>query len=146
MPVQTFAPMTKDFVTFDCDAHVTAPPKIWERAHAYLTKDELEALKATIWWDAESQQLLVNGKAGAGIGSPRRGGIPGTMRVINNAGPGVKHDIQRALNVRNLNPTTALTQEQVAYLDHAGDPPPARLSRAHGSRSDVGGRPRDAGV
>ena len=35
-------------------------------------------------------------------------------------GPGVKHDIQRALNVRNLNPKTALTQEQVAYLDHAG--------------------------
>ncbi len=42
------------------------------------------------------------------------------MRVITNAGPGVKHDIQRALNVRNLNPKTALTQEQVAYLDHAG--------------------------
>ena len=27
---------------------------------------------------------------------------------------------QRALNVRNLNSKTALTQEQVAYLDHAG--------------------------
>src|SRR5713101_8442252 len=120
MPVQTFAPMTKDFATFDCDAHVTEPPKIWERAQAYLTKDELEALKATIWWDAASQQLIVNGKAGAGIGSPRRGGIPGTMRVITNAGPGVKHDIQRALNVRNLSPKTALTQEHVAYLDHAG--------------------------
>ena len=25
MPVQTFAPMTKDFATFDCDAHVTEP-------------------------------------------------------------------------------------------------------------------------
>ena len=103
MPVQTFAPMTKDFPTFDCDAHVTEPPRIWERAR-YLTKDELEALKTTIWWDAESQQLIVNGKAGVGIGSQRRGGIPGTMRVITNAGPGVKHDIQRALNVRNLNP------------------------------------------
>jgi predicted TIM-barrel fold metal-dependent hydrolase len=80
----------------------------------------LEALKATIWWDAETQQLIVNGRAGAGIGSQRRGGIPGTMRVITNAGPGVKHDIQRALNVRNLKPETALTQEQVAYLDHAG--------------------------
>jgi hypothetical protein len=42
------------------------------------------------------------------------------MRVITNAGPGVKHDIQRALNVRNLDPKTALTQEQVAYLDPAG--------------------------
>ena len=120
MPVQTFAPMTKDFATFDCDAHVTEPPKIWERAQDHLTKEELEALKATIWWDAESQQLIVNGNAGAGIGSQRRGGIPGTMRVITNAGPGVKHDIQRALNVRNLNPKTALTQEQVAYLDHPG--------------------------
>ena len=29
---------------------------------------------------------------------------------------------------------------------HAGDPPPAHLSCPHGPRSDVGGRPRDAGV
>ena len=120
MPVQTFEPMTKDFATFDCDAHVTEPARIWERAPAHLTRDELAALKETIWWDAETQQLIVNGRAGAGIGSQSRGGIPGTMRVITNAGPGVKHDIQRALNVRNLNPETALTQEQVAYLDHTG--------------------------
>ena len=77
-------------------------------------------MKQTIWWDAESRLLIVNGRAGVGLGSPRKGGIPGTMRVITNAGPGVKHDIQRALNVRNLDPKTALTQEQVAYLDHAG--------------------------
>ena len=120
MPVQTFEPMTKDFATFDCDAHVTEPARIWERAPEHLTRDELEALKATIWWDSETQQLIVNGRAGAGIGSQMRGGIPGTMRVITNAGPGVKHNIQRALNVRNLNPETALTQEQVAYLDHPG--------------------------
>ena len=120
MPVQTFEPMTKDFATFDCDAHVTEPARIWERAPEHLTRDELDALKATIWWDAETQQLIVNGRAGAGIGSQSRGGIPGTMRVITNAGPGVKHNIQRALNVRNLNPETALTQEQVAYLDHPG--------------------------
>ena len=42
------------------------------------------------------------------------------MRVISNAGPGVKHDIQRALNVRNLRTSTALTQEQVGYIDFAG--------------------------
>jgi predicted TIM-barrel fold metal-dependent hydrolase len=120
MPVQRFAPMTKDFATFDCDAHVTEPPLIWERAADCLTREELDALKATIWWDAESRLLIVNGRAGIGLGSPRRGGIPGTMRVISNAGPGVKHDIQRALNVRNLDAKTALTQEQVAYLDHAG--------------------------
>src|SRR5260370_27208589 len=120
MPVQRFDPMTKDFATFDCDAHVTEPPLIWERAHEFLTRDELDALKRTIWWDADGRLLIVNGRAGVGLGSPRKGGIPGAMRVITNAGPGVKHDIQRALNVRNLNAKTALTQEQVAYLDHPG--------------------------
>ena len=69
MPVQKFAPMTKNFPTFDCDAHVTEPPWLWERAKDWLTKDELEALKNTIWFDPESEQLIVNGKAGAGIGS-----------------------------------------------------------------------------
>ena len=128
MPIQRFAPMTKDFATFDCDAHVTEPPLIWERAGDHLTREELTALRETIWWDDETQQLIVHGKAGVGIGSPRRGGIPGTMRVISNAGPGVKHDIQRALNVRNLNPKTALTQEQVRYLDFDGSyEPHARL-------------------
>ncbi len=120
MSVQRFTPMTKDFATFDCDAHVTEPPLIWERAAEYLTREELQALRSTIWWDEESRQLIVNGRAGVGIGSPRRGGIPGTMRVISNAGPGVKHDIQRALNVRNLKAATALTQEQVGYIDFAG--------------------------
>ena len=120
MPVQRFAAMTKDFATFDCDAHVTEPPLIWERAAEYLTREEMQALRSTIWWDEESRQLIVNGRAGVGIGSPRRGGIPGTMRVISNAGPGVKHDIQRALNVRNLKAGTALTQEQVGYIDFAG--------------------------
>src|SRR6201997_1801320 len=54
MPIQRFAPMTKDFATFDCDAHVTEPSLIWERAHEFLTRDEIDALKQTIWWDAES--------------------------------------------------------------------------------------------
>ena len=126
--VQRFAPMTKDFATFDCDAHITEPALIWERAQDFLSRDELSALKRTIWLDKESRQLIVNGRAGAGIGTPYRGGIPGTMRVITNAGPGVKHDLQRAFNVRNLDPRTALTQEQVAYLDHDGSyEPKARL-------------------
>ena len=120
MLVQTFAPMTKDFATFDCDAHITEPPKIWERAHAYLTTDELEALKATCWWEPATQQLLVNGKVGAGAGVQNIGGAPGVIRVTTVAGPGLKHDIQRALHVRNLNPKTALTKEQSGYLDHAG--------------------------
>ena len=55
MPIQRFAPMTKDFATFDCDAHVTEPPLIWERAHEFLTRDELDALKRTIWWDPDGR-------------------------------------------------------------------------------------------
>ena len=125
MPIQRFPGMTKDYPTFDCDAHITEPPEIWERANDNLTREELEALRATMWYDADTRQLIVNGKAGVGIGSQRRGGIPGTMRVISNSGPGVKHDIQRALNVRNLDPSTALTQEQVEYLDHDGSYEPA---------------------
>ena len=42
------------------------------------------------------------------------------VNVLSLAGPGLKHNIQRALNVRNLNPKTALTKEQAAYIDHAG--------------------------
>ena len=68
MPIQTFEPMTKDFATFDCDAHVTEPPLIWERAGEFLTRDEMEALRATIWWDNDTQQLIVGGKAGVKVG------------------------------------------------------------------------------
>ena len=57
MPIQKFAPMTKNFPTFDCDAHVTEPPWLWERAKDWLTKDEYEALKNTIWYDPESISL-----------------------------------------------------------------------------------------
>ncbi len=120
MPVQKFAPMTKDFPTFDCDAHVTEPPWLWERAKDYLTKDEFEALKSSIWFDPDSKQLIVNGYANTGLGSQRIGGNPGIVNVLSLAGPGIKHDIQRALNVRNLNRKTALTKEQAAYLDHQG--------------------------
>ena len=128
MPVQRFAPMTKDFPTFDCDAHVAEPPWIWERAKEWLSSEELEALRSTIWFDAETQQLIVNGQAGAGIGAQRIGGMPGLVNVLSLAGPGLKHDIQRALNVRNLDPTTALTAEQADYLDHKGAyDPKARL-------------------
>jgi len=128
MPIQRFAPMTKSFPTFDCDAHVTEPPWLWERAKDSLTKDELQALKSSIWFDSESRQLIVNGVAGAGIGSQRIGGTPGQVNVLSLAGPGLKHDIQRALNVRNLDLDRALTKEQAAYLDHRGSyEPKARL-------------------
>ncbi|TMA50715.1 MAG: hypothetical protein E6J80_14440, partial [Deltaproteobacteria bacterium] len=68
----------------------------------------------------ETKQLIVNGKAGAGLGSQRIGGTPGIVNVLTLAGPGLKHDIQRAFNVRNLNRKTAITKEQADYLDHKG--------------------------
>ena len=43
-----------------------------------------------------------------------------SVNVLSLAGPGLKHDIQRALNVRNLKSETALTAEQADYLDHKG--------------------------
>ena len=120
MPVQRFAPMTKDFATFDCDAHVTEPPWIWERARV-PDQGRVGSAQGYHLVGRRDPAIDRQWQRGSGIGSPRRGGIPGTMRVITNAGPGVKHDIQRALNVRNLNPKTALTQEQV------GLPGPRRL-------------------
>jgi hypothetical protein len=92
--------MSKDFPTFDCDAHVTEPPWLWERAKEYLTKDEFEALRNSIWFDEESKQLVVNGFANTGLGSQRIGGTAGMVNVLSLAGPGLKHNIQRALNVR----------------------------------------------
>ena len=120
MAVQKFAPMAKEFPTFDCDAHVTEPPWLWERARDYLTAAEFEALKGSIWFDPESKQLIVNGHPETGLGSQRIHGTPGMVNVLSLAGPGLTHDIQRALNVRNLNPATAITAEQADYLDHKG--------------------------
>ncbi|HUN57894.1 MAG TPA: amidohydrolase family protein [Candidatus Binataceae bacterium] len=120
MPVQKFAPMTKNFPTFDCDAHVTEPPWLWDRAKDWLTASEYEDLKNSIWFDKDSEQLIVNGFADTGLGSQRIGGTAGVVNVLSLAGPGLKHNIQRALNVRNLNRKTALTKEQAAYLDHRG--------------------------
>ncbi len=120
MPIQKFPPMEKNFPTFDCDAHVTEPPWLWDRAKDYLTREEFDSLRESMWFDKESEQLIVNGKANTGLGSQRVGGAAGMVNVLSLAGPGLKHDIQRALNVRNLNPKTALTREQAAYIDHKG--------------------------
>jgi predicted TIM-barrel fold metal-dependent hydrolase len=118
MPVQKFAPMSKDYPTFDCDAHVTEPTIIWERAKDLLTADELAALKATDWYDPDTQQYFINGKTGGHLLGLR--GNPRFLPFVSLAGPGIKHDIQRTLNVRNLRADTALTKEQSDYLDHAG--------------------------
>lgn len=128
MPVQRFKPMIKDFATFDCDAHVVEPAKLWERAADHLTKDELEALKSTMWYESETKQLLINGKTNVNQFFPEPAVGPGTMDIVRLAGPGIKHDIQRAFNVRNLDPETALTQEQSEYLAHPGaEEPEPRL-------------------
>ena len=55
-----------------------------------------------------------------GIGSQRVGGVKGLLHVLTCAGPGMKHDVQRAFNVRNLNRATAMDAEQADYLDHKG--------------------------
>lgn len=120
MPVQRFKPKTKQFGTLDCDAHIVEPASIWERASDHLTKAELETVKSTMWYDPETKQLLVNGKADACSFSPIPRAGPGMIDILRLGGPGISHDIQRALNVRNLNPNTALTQEQSEYLVHAG--------------------------
>ncbi len=128
MPVQKFAPMTKDFPSFDCDAHVTEPPWLWERAKDWLTKDELEALKSSFWFDPESKRLLANGLGYANPASLFHGSA-GMVNLLSLAGPGVSHDIQRALNVRNVQRKKPITKEQADYLDHKGSylPEPNRL-------------------
>src|SRR5271168_4046549 len=118
MPVQKFAPMSKDYPTFDCDAHVTEPTIIWERAKDLLTENELQALKATDWYDPDTRQYFINGKTGGHVLGLR--GNPGFLPFVSLSGPGIKHDIQRTLNVRNLRADTALTKEQSDYLDHPG--------------------------
>ena len=120
MPTQRFSPMTKDFPTFDCDAHVVEPALIWEMAAENLPKDELEALKATMWYDAPTNQVIVNGKTDVSNFYPIPDVGPGKVDIVRLAGPGMKHDIQRAINVRNVHPETAITEEQSRYLAHAG--------------------------
>ena len=80
----------------------------------------MEALKATMWYDASTRELLINGKANVHDFSAVPAVGPGKIDIVRLAGPGVKHDIQRALQVRNLNAETALTQEQSEYLAHPG--------------------------
>ena len=120
MRVQKFGPMTKNFATFDCDAHVAEPPWLWDRARDHLSQRELRALEDTMWFDSESHQLIVNGAAGTGATSRFAEPRAGVLNILSLSGPGLKHDIQRTLNVRNVHRKTALTLEQVAYLDQRG--------------------------
>ena len=126
MPTQRFSPMTKDFPTFECDAHIVEPALVWEMAAENLPKDELEALKNTMWYDPATNQMLVNGVTDVSNFYPVPDVGPGKIDIVRLAGPGMKHNIQRAINVRNVNPETAITAEQSRYLAHdgAGEPGP----------------------
>ena len=96
--------MSKDFPSFDCDAHIAEPMEIWERAEEHLTRAEVAALKTTLWYDRESDQLIVNDTVGAGIRSKEGRGTAGALNLISVAGPGMKHAIQRA---RSMSATCA---------------------------------------
>ncbi|MEQ1890565.1 MAG: amidohydrolase family protein [Alphaproteobacteria bacterium] len=129
MPTQKFPPMRKNFPSFDCDAHLAEPNLIWDRAADYLTSDEMTALKATMWYDKLTNKMTVNGVVNPGIRSSEGRGRERSMNLVTLAGPGIKHSIQRALNVRNLRAETGLTKGQSAYLDHKGAfQPKARLA------------------
>src|SRR5882724_8952448 len=88
MPVQKFAPMKKEFPSFDCDAHVTEPPWLWERAKDYLTKDEFQALRGSFSFDVESRRLIANGLGYANPASLFHGSA-GMVNVLSLAGASV---------------------------------------------------------
>jgi predicted TIM-barrel fold metal-dependent hydrolase len=48
--------LAKDYATFDCDAHVSEVPEIWDR----LSRAEREQVRAAYWPDGD--HLLVNGR------------------------------------------------------------------------------------
>src|SRR5260370_17443731 len=108
MPVEKFAPMKKEFPSFDCDAHVTEPPWLWERAKDYLTKDEFEALKGSFSFDAESRRLIANGLGYANPASLFHGSAV-MVNVLSLPGPGLRPHRLRPLHVwygRPMDPST----------------------------------------
>ena len=96
MPVQKFTPMVKEFPTFDCDAHVTEPPWLWDRAKDYLTTEEYESLKASMWFDPESKQLVVNGHPETGLGSQRVHGTRISLATLGTGAPPGTHGVRRS--------------------------------------------------
>ena len=106
--------MTKNFPTSASIAmlYVTEPPWLWERAKDWLTKDEYEALKNTIWYDPEIRSADRQWQSWRGnrFTAYRWIGRNGQRAVALLSAPASSNDIQRALNVRNLNHKTALTK------------------------------------
>src|SRR5258708_37058318 len=116
MPVQKFLPMTKDFPSFDCDAHVTEPPWLWERAKDWLTKDEFEALKGSFWFEPETKRLVANGLGYANPASLFHGSA-GVVNMLSLAVPGLKPSIQRACNRAHFQPQSPRTKQIDEFTD-----------------------------
>lgn len=129
---QTSTSLTKDYAVFDCDAHVTESPAIWD----YLSRREKELVKPWFW--AEGDDLIVNGRFPgrgswavgrpapvAASGLPRTGFVRRDRRIpsgIEVAGPGTNKKIIRKLYSMNL------SEEQCDYVDQKGARDPhARL-------------------
>ena len=109
--------LTKDYPVFDCDAHVTESPEMWN----YLSASEKELVKNAFW--PQGAHVLVNGntltpanwghgRAGEGA-APKEGRRPNVLEV---AGPGVTKPLLRKLYTMNL------SNEQIDYIEQTGAP------------------------
>lgn len=100
------AAISKSYPTFDCDAHLTEQPEIWD----YLSRQEKEIVKEAYW--AEGDSLIINGKqVTGGIWAKR----PGSASLVELAGPGVTRAMIR--KIRHMSP---LSPEQAEYVNHRG--------------------------
>ncbi|HEY7105526.1 MAG TPA: amidohydrolase family protein [Acidimicrobiia bacterium] len=99
--------LTKDFVVFDCDAHINDPTPIWNE---YVPESKRELVRNTYWRDDDS--ALLNGQPTMGGGS---GHFAPGYNPICIAGPQMNKKIMRKLNAM-----TPLTDEQRAYVHHDG--------------------------
>ncbi len=121
------APLEKPYPVFDCDAHVTESPEIWN----YLSGVERESVRPWFWPDDDGW-ILVNGKRAlpATWAKSRSSLSPGfhqeERRIPNRAevgGPGTNKKVLRKLFYMKL------TEEQVDAVEHKGARDPrARLA------------------
>jgi predicted TIM-barrel fold metal-dependent hydrolase len=101
--------MTKRFATFDCDAHINDPLRIWE----YVPERERELVRAAYWRD--DSQAWLNGHIPVGGGGTGEYAPTGMYNPICLAGP--QMDIRI---IRRLLTMVPLTDEQREYLEHQG--------------------------
>jgi predicted TIM-barrel fold metal-dependent hydrolase len=107
-------PITKSYPTFDCDAHITEQPQIWE----YLSAKEKEVVRP--WYWVEGNQVIVNGTK---LVKGQWAGSIGAVSVVESGGPGVTKQMIRMLREMDL------TDEQYEYVNYKGAREPgARLA------------------